>query len=110
MMEGVEAGGCLWLRRRLWIAALAVGLGLTALGVVSAGARSDAPRGHARAVLPLRAVMYETAPTKAKAGRPGCGRRGSRCGGSAVSPRGADVGSCRCCDRALARPWHGERS
>ena len=43
-------------------------------------------------------------------GPAGCGRRGSRCGGGAVSPCGAHVGSCRCRDRALGRPWHGERS
>jgi hypothetical protein len=70
MMQRVEAGVCVWLRRRLWIAALAVGLGLTALGVVSAGARSNAQHGAARSELPLRAVMYETAPTKAMSGRP----------------------------------------
>jgi hypothetical protein len=69
MMQHVGAGGDSWLRRRLWSAALAVGLGLTALGVVSAGAHSDAPRVGAKAV-PLRVVMYETAPTKAMAGRP----------------------------------------
>ena len=70
MVQRVGARVCLWLRRRLWIAALAVGLGLSALGVVSAGARSGAPHGAARPVLPLRVVMFETAPTKAKVGRP----------------------------------------
>ena len=103
MMQGVEAGGCLWLRRRLWIAALAVGLGLTALGVVSAGARSDAPRGHARAVLPLRAVMYETAPTKAKAGRPAAAAVGR--GAAAVRSHLAALAWARA-DAAIVR-WHG---
>src|SRR5882762_8992010 len=69
MMQHVGAGGYVWLRRRLWSAAVAFGLGLTALGVVSAGAHSDAPRVGAKAV-PLRVVMFETAPTKAMAGRP----------------------------------------
>ena len=58
-------------KRRLWIAALVVGLALSALGVSSAGARSDAPNRAARAALPLRVVMYETTPAKQKAGRPG---------------------------------------
>ena len=58
-------------KRRLWIATLVVGLALSALGVSSAGARSDAPNRAARAALPLRVVMYETTPAKQKAGRPG---------------------------------------
>jgi Calcineurin-like phosphoesterase len=58
-------------KRRLWIAALAVGLALSALGVSTAGARSDAPNRVARAALPLRVMMYETTPAKVKAGRPG---------------------------------------
>ena len=41
-------------------------------------------------------------------GPAGCGRLGSRCDGSAVSPCGACLGSCGCCDRALGRRWHGE--
>jgi hypothetical protein len=82
---------------------LAVGLGLTALGVVSAGARSDAPRGHARAVLPLRAVMYETAPTKAKAGRPAAAAVGR--GVAAVRSHLAALKWARA-DAAIVR-WHG---
>jgi hypothetical protein len=57
--------------RRLWVAALAVGLMLSALGVVTAGARSSAADRAARAALPLRVVMYETTSSKPKAGRPG---------------------------------------
>lgn len=59
----------LFLKRRGWIAVVAA-LGLTALGVVSAAARSDVSHVAARPVVPLRAVIYETAPLKAKAGRP----------------------------------------
>jgi hypothetical protein len=59
------------LKRRIWIAALAFGLALTALGVANAGARSDAPNRVSRSALHLRVVMYETDPGKAKAGRPG---------------------------------------
>jgi acid phosphatase type 7 len=54
--------------RRFWLAALAVGLTLSAVGVVTAGA----PSSHAaRAALPLRVVMYETSSSRPKPGRPG---------------------------------------
>ena len=44
-------------------------------------------------------------------GPAGCGRRRvAVSSGSAVSPRGACVGSCRCCDRALGRQRHSQRS
>ena len=103
MMQRVEAGGCLWLRRRLWIAALAVGLGLTGVGVVSAGARSDAPRGAARPALPLRVVMYETAPPKAMAGRPAAAAVGR--GAAAVRSHLAALTWARA-DAAIVR-WNG---
>jgi hypothetical protein len=101
-MQHVKAGIRLSLRGRLWIAALAVALGLTALGVVSAGARSHAPRRAARPVLALRVVMY-TATTKARAGRPTATAVGR--GAAAVQSHLAALAWARA-DAAIVR-WDG---
>jgi hypothetical protein len=102
-MRRVQAGWCVGLGRRLGAVALALAVGLAVLGVVSAGARSQAPRAGAKGVVSVRAVMYETAPGKAKAGRPA-----AAAGTGAVKSHLAALAWAHA-DAAIVR-WHGPRT